>query len=356
MNYKNLFPQKTFYSQAELQAKVDTQPRLSLAFLPTPLEFCPRLSKLLGGPDIFIKRDDLTGLAFGGNKTRQLEFLLPKVLNEDFDILVAGAYSQSNWCRQITAAARKLEKDVMLVLVHGEKGAIRQGNLLLNELMGAMIKIVNIPDIQELPPYIYEEAKRLEKEGRRPFIIDPFDQNILAQSTIGYLDASIELDNQLKGLNLNADYIYVAGANMTPAGLILGMKLLGRSTKVIGISPVRWKKSRSEDIAAIANATAKILELSVEIKPEEILSSEEYVGSRYGVVTHQSNEALRLVAEMEGIFLDPVYSSKAMAGLIDHIRKGKLKKSDNVVFIHTGGNPALFAYAPELVELNQCLF
>ena len=93
-----------------------------MAFLPTPLEFCPRLSKLLGGPDIFIKRDDLTGLAFGGNKTRQLEFLLPKVLNEDFDILVAGAYSQSNWCRQITAAARKLEKDVMLVLVHGEKG------------------------------------------------------------------------------------------------------------------------------------------------------------------------------------------------------------------------------------------
>ena len=142
-----------------------------MAFLPTPLEFCPRLSKLLGGPDIFIKRDDLTGLAFGGNKTRQLEFLLPKVLNEDFDILVAGAYSQSNWCRQITAAARKLEKDVMLVLVHGEKGAIRQGNLLLNELMGAMIKIVNIPDIQELPPYIYEEAKRLEKEGRKPFII-----------------------------------------------------------------------------------------------------------------------------------------------------------------------------------------
>ena len=129
-------------------------------------------------------------------------------LNEDFDILLAGAYSQSNWCRQITAAARKLEKDVMLVLVHGEKGAIRQGNLLLNELMGAMIKIVNIPDIQELPPYIYEEAKRLEKEGRRPFIIDPFDQNILAQSTIGYLDASIELDNQLKGLNLNADYIF----------------------------------------------------------------------------------------------------------------------------------------------------
>ena len=133
---------KTYFLKIHFTAKLNYKQKLTLShayhwrFLPTPLEFCPRLSKLLGGPDIFIKRDDLTGLAFGGNKTRQLEFLLPKVLNEDFDILVAGAYSQSNWCRQITAAARKLEKDVMLVLVHGEKGGIRQGNL-LNELMGA---------------------------------------------------------------------------------------------------------------------------------------------------------------------------------------------------------------------------
>ena len=141
----------TVFSHAELQKRVDIQPRISLAALPTPLDFCPRLSKFLGGPDIYIKRDDLTGLAFGGNKTRQLEFLLPKVFHEDFDILVAGAYTQSNWCRQITAAARKLDLEVMLVLVHGEKGPIRQGNLLLDELMGAEIRIVDIPDIQDSP-------------------------------------------------------------------------------------------------------------------------------------------------------------------------------------------------------------
>ena len=338
------------FSHAELQARVDTQPRLSLASLPTPLDFCPRLSKVLGGPDIFIKRDDLTGLAFGGNKTRQLEFLLPKVIHEDFDILVAGAYTQSNWCRQITAAARKLEIDVMLVLVHGEKGPVRQGNLLLDELMGAEIKIVDIPDIQELPPYIHKEAERLKKKGRRPFIIDPFNQQVLAHSTIGYVDASIELDQQLEELNVQADAIYVAGANMTPAGLTLGMKLLGRKTRVIGISPVRWRKSRSEDIAGIANAAAKILDVSLIISPEEIVSSEDYIGPRYGVVTPQSREALKLVAKTEGIFLDPVYSSKAMAGLIDHIRKGQVHQGEHVVFIHTGGNPALFAYASDLLE------
>jgi D-cysteine desulfhydrase family pyridoxal phosphate-dependent enzyme len=338
------------FSHAELQALIDSQPRLSLASLPTPLDFCPRLSKVLGGPDIFFKRDDLTGLAFGGNKTRQLEFLLPKVIHEDFDIIVAGAYTQSNWCRQITAAAKKLEIDVMLVMVHGEKGPVRQGNLLLNELMGAEIKIVDIPDIQELPTFIHKEAEKLKKKGRKPFIIDPFNQQVLAHSTLGYVDASIELDKQLQELNVQADAIYVAGANMTPAGLTLGMKLLGRKTRVIGISPVRWRKSRSEDIAGIANAAAKILDVSLIINPKDIVSSEDYIGPRYGVVTPQSREALKLVAKTEGIFLDPVYSSKAMAGLIDHIRKGKVHKDENVIFIHTGGNPALFAYASDLLE------
>ena len=137
---------------------------------------------------------------------------------------------------------------------------------------------------------------------------------------------------------------------MTPAGLTLGMKLLGRKTRVVGISPVRWRKSRSEDIAGIANAAAKILDVPLIISPEEIVSSEDYIGPRYGVVTPQSCEALQLVANTEGNFLDPVYSSKAMAGLIDHIRKGQVHQGEHVVFIHTGGNPALFAYASDLLE------
>ena len=333
-----------------MKNRINEHPRLSLAHLPTPLDFCSRLSKLLCGPSIYIKRDDLTGLAFGGNKTRQLEFLLPEVVRQKADVLVAGAYTQSNWCRQITAATRKLELDVVLVLVHGEKGPTRQGNLLLNDLMGAEIRIVKIPDIQELPPYIEEEAERLRKGGRRPFIINPFDPEILAQSAIGYVNASIELDQQMATLGVQADYIYVSGANMTPAGLALGMRLLGRKTQVVGISPVRWKEPRSVDIARIANATANLLGVDIELTPEEINCSEDYVGLRYGVVTQASREALGMVAQAEGIFLDPVYSSKAMAGLIDHIRKKQIVKGENAVFVHTGGTPALFSYATDLLS------
>ena len=170
------------------------------------------------------------------------------------------------------------------------------------------------------------------------------------RSTVGYVDASIELDRQLEEIKIQADAIYVAGANMTPAGLTLCMKLLGRKTRVVGISPVRWRQSRSEDIAGIANAAAKILDVPLTIRPDEIESSEDYIGPRYGVVTPQSREALKLVAKTEGIFLDPVYSSKAMAGLIDHIRIGQVHPGEKVVFIHTGGNPALFAYASDLLE------
>ena len=337
-------------SRDELKVRVDGLPRVSLAHLPTPLDFCPRLSKELGGPNIYIKRDDLTGLAFGGNKTRQLEFLLPEVVRQEVDVLVAGAYTQSNWCRQITAAAQKLGLDVVLVLVHGEKGPTRQGNLLLDDLMGADIRVVEIPDIQELPPYIEEEAERLRKQGRRPYIINPFKPEILAQSAVGYVDASIELDQQLDALGVQADYLYVSGANMTPAGLALGMRLLGRTTQVVSISPVRWRESRSVDIARIATASARLLGVALELTPEEINCSEDYIGPRYGVVTAESREALKLVAQTEGIFLDPVYTSKAMAGLIDHIRKGQIGQGENVVFVHTGGTPALFAYAEDLLD------
>ena len=216
---------------------------------------------------------------------------------------------------------------------------------------GAEIRILEIPDIQQLPPYIEVEAKRLRNQGRHPFVINPFNQEILAKSTVGYVNASIELDQQLASFGVNADYIYVSGANMTPAGLALGMRLLGRSTKVVGISPVRWKESRSVDIARIANATARILGVTLKLDPEEINCNEDYIGPRYGVVTSESREALKLVAQTEGIFLDPVYSSKAMAGLIDHIYKGQIGKGDNVIFIHTGGTPGIFAYANDLLAM-----
>ena len=334
----------------ELRQRIRSVPRVRLAHLPTPLEHCPRLAHALGGPDIYMKRDDLTGLAFGGNKTRQLEFLLADMVEKEADVIVAGAYTQSNWCRQITAAARKLERDVSLVLLHGEKGPIRQGNLLLDDLMGADITVADIDDMQALPPLLEEKAEALRAAGRRPYLINPFDLDILARSTVGYVEAAIELDVQLDDAGVDADYVFVAGANMTPAGLLLGLHALGRKACVAGVSPIEWDEDRRVDIARIANTTARLLGLDFEFAPEDVTSHGGYIGERYGVLSEAAREAFLLVARSEGIILDPVYTSKAMAGLVDHVRRGLIGKDEVVVFVHTGGNPAVFAYAEDLLE------
>jgi D-cysteine desulfhydrase family pyridoxal phosphate-dependent enzyme len=335
--------------RAALRERIAAIPRIRFASLPTPLEHCPRLSKTLGGPDIFVKRDDLTGLAFGGNKTRQLEFLFADILKQKPDAVIAGAYTQSNWCRQITAASAKLGIKAHLILIHGVKGPAPQGNLLLDRLMGAEIKVVKLDDMHDLQPLLEAEAEMLRAAGGRPWVIQPFAMTTLSTSALGYVNAIAELDEQLQELGTNADHLYVAGANVTPAGLLLGLKALGRPTRLTSICPIRWADDRAADIANIANAAAVRLALPVAVDPNEVMIDEGYIGERYGAVTPAGRYALRLVAETEGIILDPVYSSKAMSGLIDHIRKGRIGKRETVVFVHTGGNPAVFAYADELI-------
>jgi len=335
-------------NRAELQARIGRLPRVGLASLPTPLDDCPTLSRALGGPRILVKRDDMTGLAFGGNKVRQLEFLFPRILASGCDVIVAGAYTQSNWCRQITAAACRFGLKVDLTLVHGIKGPAVQGNLLLDHLMGANVTVVDIDDIQRLPPLLDARVAALRAEGRNPYLISPFDLETLSISTVGYVAAMAELDAQLSERGIRADAVYLAGANMTPAGLLLGSKLLGLPTRIVGFSPVRWDEDRGTDIARIANAAAGHLGIEPLIAPTDVDSDESFVGPNYGVVTPECREAVRLVASTEGLFLDPVYTGKAMAGLISHIRSGKIGKDQTVVFLHTGGMPALFAYAEDL--------
>ncbi len=178
--------------------------------------------------------------------------------------------------------------------------------------------------------------------------MNPFGLPTLSLAAVGYVNAFLELDDQLQQQGLEADYIYLAGANITPAGLALGAKALGRKSKVIGVTPIHWDEDRSTDIARIANATAERLGLNVIFRPEEIHNEDAYVGERYGVITPECRQALKLVAKTEGIILDPVYTSKAMAGLIDHIRQGRISENEIVIFLHTGGTPALFAYAEDL--------
>lgn len=335
-------------SREFVQARIEAVPRVPLAHLPTPLDPCPRLSSALGGPEIWIKRDDLTGLAFGGNKTRQLEFVFADVLAKGADTVVAGAYTQSNWCRQITAAARKLGLEVALVLLHGEKGPALQGNLLLDRLMGAEVTVVDLDNMERLTPLLEAKAEELARAGRRPYLVAPFGREELALGAVGYVNAALELDRQLEARGLAPDHLYLCGANMTPAGMALGLKALGRAIRVVNIAPIRWSEPRAVDIARIANAAAERLGLDVRLDAGEIANFDDYIGERYGVVTAGGREAMQLLARTEAVILDPVYSSKAMAGLIDHIRSGRIGKDERVVFVHTGGTPATFAYAADL--------
>jgi len=333
---------------AELRDRIGRLDRVRLAHLPTPLDFCPRLTEALGGPKIYVKRDDMTGLAFGGNKTRQLEFLFADILKSGADTIVAGAYTQSNWCRQITAAAAKQGLRVSLVLVHGVKGPARQGNLLLDYLMGADVEIVDIPHIEDLAPYLEAKVTALADAGRRPYLISPLATEILALSAVGYVDGMAELAVQMAERGFEADAIYLSAANATPAGYALGAKALGLKTRVVGVTPIHFKLDRQTDIAAVAGQAARLLGLDCAPSADEIINDDGYVGAGYGIVSPEGRRAMKLVAETEGLFLDPVYSSKAMAALIDHIETGRVGADETVVFLHTGGTPALFAYADDM--------
>jgi L-cysteate sulfo-lyase len=335
-------------SPKELQDKINKIPRIMIGHIPTPLDACPNLTRALGGPKIFMKRDDCTGLAFGGNKTRQLEFIMADVINSGADIVVAGAASQSNLCRQTAAAARKLGLNASLVLLSGVKGSVKQGNLLLDHLLDAEIEIIDSKDFELVPQLLKKKEEELRKRGFKPYVFDPFKESTFL-AAVAYVNAFIELYEQMKSLGIKAEYLYLSGLNITPAGLALAAKALNSEIKIIGISPAKLPEPRPMDIARIANKTAELLELDIKLSPKEIINYEDYVGKEYGVPTRKGIEALKLVAHEEGIVLDPVYTSKAMACLIDHIKEGKIKENETVIFLHTGGTPALFSY-PEVLD------
>ena len=338
----------TTTANSEIATKLQACPRVSLAILPTPFHPLPRLTAALGGPEIWVKRDDMTGLAFGGNKTRQLEFVFAEVLKSGADTVIAGAYTQSNWCRQMSAAAAKLGLKMALVLVAGRKGAKLQGNFLLDKLLGADVSIVEIDSMEQLQPYIDKRADELRAQGRKVYIVEPMGLHANALGALGYVDCTLELQQQIQAIGQEFHHLYQLGSNMQPAGLALAMKALRMPTKLTTITNIRWSKPRDEDIADIANATAAHLGIATRVEPADVGATDDYLGPGHGIVTEQSPEALKLCAQTEGLILDPVYTSKAMAGLIDHIRKGKLRKGERVIFLHSGGTPALFAYAEDL--------
>jgi 1-aminocyclopropane-1-carboxylate deaminase/D-cysteine desulfhydrase-like pyridoxal-dependent ACC family enzyme len=335
-------------TRADLRQRLARLPRVPLGHWPTPLDDAPRLSAALGGPRLLVKRDDCTGLALGGNKTRQLELILGRALAEGCNCLVAGAFAQSNWCRQIAAAGAKLGLSVHLVLKSGVTGMEPQGNLLLDRLFGATITFVDIPDAEALTPQLEAAAARLAAEGRRPRVLGTHDDKLLAAAA--YVEAMVELDEQMVAQGLAADRLYLSGADKTPAGCHLGMAALGGRTRVTGITPIAWEVPRPGDIAAIATDTARLLGLDLAFQGSDIDNDDGHIGARYGLPSPEGTAAMALCSRTEGLVLDPVYTAKAMAGLIADIRSGAVGPDETVVFLHTGGLPALFALADEVAR------
>ena len=330
----------------QLIQQVAQIPQVELGHFPTPLEECPRLSEALGGPRIFMKREDCSGLAFGGNKVRQLTFTLGDAVAQGADTIVHGAASQSNHCRQTAAACGKLGLKCYLRLARDHK-TIPQGNLLLAKLASVDVEIVDVPFGPELDVVKYELAEKLKREGMKPYVVASPRSTALA--AVAFTWCIAEIAQQQQHLGIDANWIYTASVGGTQAGLVLGTKALALKMKPFGIAPIRWE-NKLERMSAAANSAADFLGLNTHVTEADIQNTDDYIGQAYGYLTPECIDALKLVVKTEGIFLDPVYTAKAMACLIDHIQQGKLGRDDTVIFLHTGGTPALFAYQEELVS------
>ncbi len=310
-------------------------PRLHFAHLPTPIEELPRLSDHLAGPRILIKRDDQTGLAFGGNKTRKLEFLIAEAQAQGAKTLISGGAMQSNHCRQTAAAAARFGFECILVLT-GELPERSSANLLLDELFGA--KIVAVPDRKDRDRILQETFDNAIADGRKPYLV-PYGGSS-PTGALGYTFAVEEFMQQ----NVHADWmVFGTSSGGTHAGLVLGQRVFGYNGKVLGISideSEEWLKSH---VSKLASEASEKLGERIEFTPAEVLANANYCGAGYGVLTEAEREAVRLFAKYEGLLLDPVYTGRAAAGMIDLIRKGFFKKDETVLFWHTGGQPALFA-------------
>ena len=327
---------------------IETLPGFPLAHLPTPIESLPALTRALGGPTLLIKRDDQTGLALGGNKARKLEFLVGQALAQGADTLVTVGTAQSNHCRQTAAAAAKAGLKCELIL-NGTPPDVPNGNLLLNELLGATAHWIERPQraakLRELPEW-------LRMQGRKPYAIPVGGSN--AVGATGYVVAMIELMEQFRVSGQRVDYIlFGTSSGGTQAGIVLGARIAGFEGNLIGLSIDKNDPDHYEyeaELAQIANECAKYIGSSERIRKDQIAVRYGCKGEGYGVVGDLERGAIRLMARCEGIILDPVYAGRAFGSLVDLIRRGVFKRDETVLFWHTGGAPALFGYAGELVQ------
>jgi D-cysteine desulfhydrase family pyridoxal phosphate-dependent enzyme len=325
-------------------------PRLPLAFLPTPLERLTRLNAQVGGPALWVKRDDMTGLALGGNKARKLEYLLGAAKAEGATVVMTTAGAASNYLRMTAAAARKAGMRPILFL-RGTGDEPIQGNLLLNRMVGAEMRFIAVTDpwSPEARAIMEAAAAELEGQGERVYVMAI--QNTHAPlAALGYVNGALELYQQCLQQGFQATHLFTpTGSGVTQAGLILGAKLLHWPLQVVGMAgaPNSADGHRCR-IAEMVEAAAKLLDVDVRITPAEVMVEDRFAGESYGKATMGVVEAIRLCGEQEGLLLDPVYSGKAMHGLLSWMAEGRLRAADQVVFLHTGGAPNLFTQAESL--------
>jgi L-cysteate sulfo-lyase len=347
--------------QAFLES-IDRFPRVDLVHRPTPLRKLERLSARLRGPELYVKRDDLTGLAFGGNKSRKLEFIIRDMLEKTADVVITWGGLQSNWCMQTAAAAKTFGlKPVLVLFKPAEQPAPADGNVLLDVILDADIrlmkaekgKIIKAAHAME----VLEEAGREAKaQGHRPYLV-PVGGSLVRGDmdkpfgAIAYAACFAELLDQMRSAGAEPDYVvHATGSGGTQAGLVVGARALAPGCRILGISVSDPKGPFSEDVIEIARAADECLGLGLDIPPGDVVVFDEYIGGGYGLVDATVARTIRLVFQTEGIVLDPVYTAKAMTGLIDLIKTGFFKPEDKVVFVHTGGTPALFPHRDTLFQ------
>jgi L-cysteate sulfo-lyase len=328
--------------------KLETFPRLKLSHLPTPLEAMDRLSKHLGGPRLWVKRDDCTGLSTGGNKTRKLEFLMADAIERKADCVITQGATQSNHARQTAAASAKLGLDCYILLEdrtgYTNPDYTGNGNVLLDRLHGALVD--HRPGGADMAAEMEALADELKGKGKRPYIVPGGGSNEIG--AFGYVNCALELAQQADALELKIDaLVHATGSSGTQAGLVTGLAAINSQIDLLGIGVRAPREKQEQMVFDLAGRTMDYLGVGSDIRREDVKANCDYVGPGYGLPTDEMREALRLLASLEGLLFDPVYSGKGLAGLIDLVKKGHFKNAENVVFLHTGGSAALFGY-PDL--------
>jgi D-cysteine desulfhydrase family pyridoxal phosphate-dependent enzyme len=334
---------------SRVQTALARQPRITLATLPTPIHDAVRLRDALGGPSscprILIKRDDLTTLGLGGNKARKLEYLVADALAKGATTLVTTGAVQSNHARMTAAAACVAGLRCVLVLTATSESPALAGNLLLDRLYGATVRLVPAIDpmlaVGQDEAVVAEVVAEEEAQGRRPYVIPVGGSSGIG--VFGYISGSAELVDQLSTMEISPTRLYYAsGSRGTQAGLTLGAKLCAAPYQVYGVAVSAGEPEKIERAKRIANDAATRLELPERLELADLVTDQDYIGDGYGIPTAGGMEAISLLARTEAILLDPCYTSKAMAALVAHVRSGELKPADTVAFLHTGGMPAIF--------------